>query len=323
MFFGLRFDFRNPDIAGVSMAERYAAALDMVEWAEERGAFMVSVAEHHGSDDGYLPSPLPMAAAMAARTKTMRVGINALIAPFYNPLRLAEDIAVVDLISGGRVDVTLGSGYVHEEFEMFDVPMKERPARMTETVQTLRAAWTGEPFEFRGRTVQVRPMPAQPGGPMIVMGGSSEPAARRAARIGDGFIPSEPEVYEFYRDECSKLGKPDPGPWLGGSTTTTFVAENPEAAWSKLGPYFLHETNAYGGWRAMDNVQTGYESAANLPELRESGRYRVLAPAEYVEELRAAGDLAFAVLHPMCGGVPPDLAWKHLELFESQVLAAL
>jgi alkanesulfonate monooxygenase SsuD/methylene tetrahydromethanopterin reductase-like flavin-dependent oxidoreductase (luciferase family) len=295
----------------------------MVEWAEERGAIMVSLAEHHGSDDGYLPSPLPMAAAIAARTKSMRVGINALIAPFYDPLRLAEDIAVVDLISNGRVDVTLGGGYVHEEFAMFGVPMNERPARMTETVATLRAAWTGEPFEFRGRTVRVLPTPAQPGGPTITMGGSSEPAARRAARIGDGFIPTQPEVYEFYRDECRNLGKPDPGPWLGGSTTTTFVAENPESAWEKLAPYFLHETNAYGGWREMDNVQTGYRSAATLAELRESGRYRVLTPADYQTELRAAGDLAFAVLHPMCGGIPPDLAWKQLELFEAQVYSTI
>jgi len=322
VLFGLRFDFRNPALAGVSMAERYAAGLDMAQWADERGALMISVAEHHGSDDGYLPSPLPMTAAIAARTTNARVAINALVAPFYDPLRLAEDIAVVDLISKGRVDVTLGGGYVREEFAMFGVPMNERPARMTESVETLRSAWTGEPFEYRGRTVQVRPAPAQPGGPRITMGGSSEPAARRAARIGDGFIPSEPKVYDFYRDECVKLGKPDPGEWLAGDTTTKFVAEDPELCWNELAPFFLHEVNAYGRWQAQDDVNTGYRTVSDLDALRATGQYLVLSPEDYLADLKAAGDFGFAMLHPMCGGIPPELAWKQLELFDRRVLNA-
>src|SRR5205823_8131722 len=98
------------------------------------------------------------------------------------------------------------------EFEMLGVPPSERAARVRETVETLKRAWTGEPFEFRGRTVRVLPTPAQPGGPKITLGGTSEAAARRAARIADGFIPSEPPYWEPYLDECLKLGKPDPGP---------------------------------------------------------------------------------------------------------------
>jgi alkanesulfonate monooxygenase SsuD/methylene tetrahydromethanopterin reductase-like flavin-dependent oxidoreductase (luciferase family) len=321
MFFGLRFDLRNPDFAGVSMADRYQAALDMTAWAEQRGAVMVSVSEHHGSPDGYLPSALAMAAALAARTSTIAIAINALVVPFHDPLRLAEDVAVVDLLSKGRLSITLGAGYVPEEFAMFGVPLKERVARVTETVETLRAAWTGRPFAYRDRTVRVLPTPYQPGGPKIVLGGSSEGAARRAARIGDGFMPSEPECYEFYRDECKALGRPDPGPWLGGGTTTTFVSDDTDAAWAELSPYFLHETNAYGAWQAQtDNLATGYRSVADADELRASGRYRVLTPEAYAGELRESGDFGFAMLHPMCGGIPPDLAWQHLELFANRVL---
>jgi alkanesulfonate monooxygenase SsuD/methylene tetrahydromethanopterin reductase-like flavin-dependent oxidoreductase (luciferase family) len=323
VLFGLRFDLRNPAFAGVSMADRYAAALQMAVWAEERGALAISVSEHHGSDDGYLPSALPMAAAIAARTSTIAIGINALVAPFHDPLRLAEDIAVVDQLSRGRLNITLGAGYVPGEFAMFGVPTSARARRVTETVETLRAAWTGEPFDFRGRTVRVTPTPYQPGGPKIVMGGSSEPAARRAARIGDGFIPSVPEVYEFYRDECRILGKPDPGPWLGGGTTSTFVAEDPEAEWDVLAPYLLHETNAYGAWQAQtDNLATGFTSVADVAELRANEQYRILTPNAYLDDLRTAGDFAFAMLHPMCGGIPPELAWRHLELFADRVLAA-
>jgi alkanesulfonate monooxygenase SsuD/methylene tetrahydromethanopterin reductase-like flavin-dependent oxidoreductase (luciferase family) len=320
MIFGLRFDCRNPGFAGVANADRYRALLDMSEWADRRGAMFVVLSEHHASDDDYLPSPLVMAAAIATRTKSVRIGINALIAPFYDPLRLAEDAAVVDLLSGGRLDLTIAGGYVKDEFDMFDVALSERPARVREAVATLKAAWTGEPFEFRGRTVRVRPRPAQPGGPNLMLGGTSEGAARRAARIADGFIPSEPECWKFYRDECRKLGKPDPGPGMTGQGDVVILAEDPEAAWPELGPYFLHETNAYGAWQAAANVEATYDPQESVDELRAAGRYRILTPDDYAAELKATGDFALALLHPMVGGIPPDLAWRHLRLFETAFL---
>jgi alkanesulfonate monooxygenase SsuD/methylene tetrahydromethanopterin reductase-like flavin-dependent oxidoreductase (luciferase family) len=248
LLFGLRFDFRNPAIAGTTLADRYAAALEMAEWADERGCVTIAVSEHHCSPDGYLPSPLPMLAAMAARTTSVRFNVAALIAPFYDPLRLAEDLIVLDHLSRGRIDLIVGAGYVREEFAMYGVPMKERVARVTEVVSTLRAAFSGEPFEYRGRTVQVTPAPFRPGGPTITLGGSSEPAARRAARLGVGFLPSIPEVWAFYREEVQTLGGADPGPSPIGQVRTVAVAEDPERGWAELGPYFLHETNAYGEW---------------------------------------------------------------------------
>src|SRR5256714_5395325 len=146
VLFGLRFDFRNPAFAGTTCAERYAAALDMAEWADRLGCVSIAVSEHHSSPDGYLPSPLPMLAAMAARTTNVRFMVAALIAPFYDPLRLAEDLAVLDHVSEGRVDVIVAGGYVHEEFAMYGVPMSERGRRVTETVATLKAAFAGEPL---------------------------------------------------------------------------------------------------------------------------------------------------------------------------------
>ncbi len=320
MIFGLRFDCRNPRFAGVDTGDRYRALLDMCEWADQRGALFAGLSEHHGSDDDYLPSPLVMAAAIAGRTKHLRIGINALIAPFYDPLRLAEDAAVVDLLSGGRLDLTIAGGYVKDEFDMFGVALSERPTRVREVFATLRSAWTGEPFEFRGRRVQVRPKPAQPDGPRLLLGGSSEAAARRAARIADGFLPSEPSCWQFYRDECLKLGKADPGPGMTGQGDVVVLAEDPEAAWPELGPYFLHETNAYGAWQAAANVQATYTPQASIDEVRASGQYRILSPDEYAAELKAGGRFAIAALHPMVGGIPPHLAWRHLRLFESVLL---
>lgn len=319
----MRFDLRNPPFAGVAMADRYQAAIDMSAWADRLGAMFVVVSEHHGSDDGYLPSPLTMAAAIAARTSTIRLSLAAIVAPFHNPIRLAEDIAVLDLISRGRVDVTIAGGYVRSEFELFGIPMSERPSRVREAVSILKAAWTGEPFDYRGRTVQVTPRPVQQGGPPIVLGGSSEAAARRAARIADGFQPSEPQFWDYYRDECLTLGKDDPGSYLGADTNVIVLARDPDAAWHELAPFFLHEMNGYGSWQADDRVATSYRTTADVDALRTTGHYRVLAPETYVAERQAAGPAAFCMLHPMVGGIPPDIAWESLHLFEHEVLPLL
>lgn len=323
MFFGLRFDLRHPSFSPISLAERYSACIEMCEWADERGAAFVALSEHHGSDDGYLPSPLPLAAAVAARTSSVMISINAIPAPFHDPVRLAEDAAVVDLISGGRLTLTLAGGYVPSEFEMFGVGLSDRPRRTREAMETLRAAWTGEPFQHRGREVTVRPTPSSESGPPLFLGGTSEGAARRAARLADGYIPSDLDSWAFYRDECIALGRPDPGPGrseLGGEIV--MLAEDPERAWDELGPYFLHETNAYGRWHDESGVPSPYRCAADVAEVRSRGQYRIITPTEYGEEIRAMGDGAHAVLHPMVGGVPPEAAWKHLRLFEQTALSA-
>ena len=321
MLFGLRFDFRNPELGGTTMADRYSAALDMAEWADRLGCVSIAVSEHHGSPDGYVPSPIVMLAAMAARTTNVRFMIAALIAPFHEPLRIAEDMLVLDNLSKGRVDLVVAGGYVPEEFAMFDVPMNERAKRVTEMVKTLKAAFTGEPFEYRGRTVQVTPAPFRPGGPSVSLGGSSEPAARRAARIADGFMPSVPEAWEFYRDEVQKLGRPDPGPSPIGKNVTVALAEDAEKGWEQMAPFFLHEMNAYGVWQDPNDPAPPYRAVKDIDELRESGQYRVVTPEQFVEELKAA-PFPFAFFHPLCGGMPPDLAWSSLRLFENEVLPA-
>lgn len=322
MLFTLRFDFRNPAVAGTTMADRYRAALDMAEWADRLGCALIAVSEHHGSADGYLPTPLTMLAAMAARTSSVRLMAAALIAPFHHPLRLAEDLVVLDHLSRGRVDVVLGAGYVPDELAMFDVAPAKRGQLMVEAVRTLRAAFTGQAFEHQGRTVVVTPSPYRPGGPSILLGGSSPAAARRAARIADGFVPAVPEVWETYRTEVGALGRADPGPCPIGPHRTVALADDVDQGWAAMGPYFLHEASSYGAWQAVSGVASPYRPASSVDELRAGGQYAVLTPAQLVEELRSAPASALQ-LHPMCGGIPVDLAWLSLHLFEEQVLPAL
>ena len=323
--FGLRFDFRNPDFAGTTMAERYEAALDMAEWADRLGFVIIVLSEHHGSDDGYLPSPLAMAAAIAARTEQARIRIAALIAPFHDPLRVAEDVAVVDLLSNGRLDLVVANGYVPGEFAMFGCELSDRVRRTTETVATLRQAWTGEPFEFRGRTVQIRPTPAQPGGPPIVLGGSGPKAARRAARIADGFMPSDGSIWDVYREEMLALGKPDPGPFVGGDTSAFHLAHDVEQGWEQYAPFAparderLRAMDGLGRHRTRRWVRHHgrYRGAAR------TGQYRVLTPDDLVAEIREKGEYGFTLFHPLVGGVPPAMGWESLHLFEHEVLPRL
>jgi alkanesulfonate monooxygenase SsuD/methylene tetrahydromethanopterin reductase-like flavin-dependent oxidoreductase (luciferase family) len=266
-----------------------------------------------------------MAAAMAARTKQIRMQIAAMVAPLHDPLRLAEDAAVADLISGGRLDLVVTNGYVGREFAAFGVPLSERPKRTAETVRTLRQAWTGEPFEFRGRQARVTPAPDRPGGPAISMGGSSEPAARRAARLGDGFLPSSPSLWDAYCDELAKLGKPDPGPYRGGDTSLFHVATDVDAGWAAIAPYAMHEVNSYGQWMVDAGLGNagGYQTVTDADALRKTGQYRVLTPDDLVAELKEKGPLGFALFHPMMGGIPPEVAWESLHLFEREVLPRL
>ena len=317
---GIRFDFRNPAFAGTTMAERYSAALEMCEWAESHGFDSITLSEHHGCDDGYLPSIFPFAAAVAARTKTARIRLAAIIAPLHDPIRVAEDAAVVDHLSRGRLDIVLVNGYVPSEFEAFGKSMSDRVKLTTEAVATLRQAWTGEPFQHRGRTVRVTPRPFQQPGPPLWLGGSSDGAARRAARIADAFLPTLPQYWDTYRDEMRVLGRPDPGPMMPGSAAYIHVTDDPDATWKLVAPHALHDTNEYGRWAEESGTVTGYEKIADPDVLRNVGMYQIVTAQQCLDTIAAAGPESTFMLHPLMGGVTPTLAWENLRAIETQVL---
>jgi len=321
--FGLRYDLRRAPCATASHAELAAAALDQCEWADARGFVSVTLSEHHGSPDGYLPSPIVMAAALAARTRNLRLVLAAVIAPLHDPLRLAEDLAVADVLSGGRILPVLGAGYVASEFEAFGRSLAERGRAMDEAVRVLRQAWTGEPFPHRGASVRVTPRPVQQPGPPIFLGGSAPAAARRAARIADGFVPALPEVWEDYRAERVRLGHPDPGPHVPALASCVHVARDPDAAWKRIAPFALHETNAYARWAAESDAPSPYAEARDADELRARGTYLVLTPEQLVERARALPPLGMVLLHPLVGGLDPELGWESLRLVVEEVMPGL
>ena len=186
MEFVVAFDMRAPAF-GAPIEELYNSALDISSWADELGFNAVALGEHHGVDDGYLPSPLPMSAAIAARTSRVTIRLNALLATLYEPVKLAEDLAVIQLLSANRLQVVIGAGYRPYEFQMFGTRREERKQRYLEVFDVLRSAWAEDEFSYGERQVRVRPRPVK--SPPLLLGGTHPAVARRAAHIADGYYP--------------------------------------------------------------------------------------------------------------------------------------
>ena len=321
--FSLRFDMRAP-AEGAPIQELYAAALDMATWAEEHGCVSVVVSEHHGSCDGYLPSPLILASGMAGRTRTLPIQVAALLVPLHDPIDLAEQMAVLDLVSGGRVSYVCAIGYRAEEYAMFGRDMKGRGRRLEDCLEVFRNAWSGEPFEHRGQTVCVTPAPVTPGGPTLLVGGNSAAAARRAARLGLGMLTQggDPSLERVYLEACRAAGN-QPGLFINppaGTVMSAFVAHDPDRAWRELGPYLLHDARMYAEWLG-DAGSASKSVAGSVDQLRaERGAYRIFTPDEAIEHVRATG---LFLAQPLCGGLPPELGWRSLELLGNEVLPAL
>ncbi len=296
----------------------------MATFAESAAFTALVVSEHHASDDGYLPSPLVLASAFAARTSQIAINVAALLLPLYDPIKLAEDIAVLDNVSRGRVSYVIGIGYRPVEYEMLGRDFSARARIVESHVELLRQAWRGEPFTHDGRTVRVLPQPYTEPHPMLFYGGGSVAAAKRAARLDLPFFPQldRERITQAYTAERERLGfapgfvsAPLDGP------LNVFVADDPDATWHRIGASLLHDAQSYARWQ----IDAGMESVAldestTVDALRRHGTYAVLTPDECIELVRERGSLS---LHPLCGGVPPDVGWETLELVASRVLPAV
>lgn len=312
--FTLRFDMRAPDW-GAPAADLYAAAIDMCAWAETRGAVLAVLSEHHGTDDGHLPAPLILASAVAARTRTLAILLAAVPIPLWDPVRLAEEMAVLDLISKGRVSYAFGVGHRAEEYDHFGVDMATRGRTADEILAVLGPLVRGEAVDYRGRTVRVTPPCGSPGGPMMLVAGGSEAAARRAGRFGLGFVSQtdSPGLKVCYEAQCRAHGH-DPGivqfP-VPGLPTAVFVADDVDRAWEVLGPHLLHDAVMAASYRPQDNSVASISRADSVDALRhEGGPYRIFTAGEATEYVRGGRPLP---LHPLCGGIAPDVAWPYLE----------
>jgi probable F420-dependent oxidoreductase len=239
----------------------YRDAIELVQLVENVGLDSAWVSEHHFAADGYLPSLLPLLASFATVTDRIELGTGVVLAPFHNPIRLAEDFAVVDQISNGRTICGLGIGWRDEEFREFGIAMKTRVGRLQETTEILRLAWTRERFDYKGRHysyegVCVTPKPARV--PPILIGGYADEAIRRAGRIGDGYISSRAEAgrvteaFALAAQERRSAGKD--GSIATGVLVNGYVTNDPKRDWPMVRDGIGHQLGVYSGWRASTDI---------------------------------------------------------------------
>ena len=320
----IRFDLREPRRDPADTRRAYGAAVEMAAWADKVGLDTIVLDEHHGAGDNHLSSPLTLAAAMAARTTRIPLTIAGLLVPLHDPIRLAEDLAVIDLLSGGRLSVVVELGDRPSEYWMLGKDWNSRSASMDESLATMQRAWTGEPFDHNGDTVQVTPRPFQQPHPLVFVGGRGTAEALRAARFGFGLYPpgGDAELVRAYREECERLSRRPGFVIVPPTDDRVFVAADPDAAWAAVGEHLLFDASAEQRWLSAERGSARRPRAATVAELRAEGRYRILTPPACVELLAERGAQGTVTLHPLCGGIPPAMAWQSLELYASQVLPA-
>lgn len=307
---------------GPAEADRYNAAIDMAEFADRNGFGLINVEEHHDSEIGWLPSPLIMAGLIIGRTKRARVRASALLGNLYDPIRLAEDVAILDLASRGRFFFILGQGYREIEYHLHDKDWERRGEQTDFIIETLLATWKGEPFEYRGQLVHVSPAPFSKPHPPFFYGGMSKAAAKRAAKHGLPFFPAQPmpELETLYFEECRRLGH-------AGRVenhedlTLFFIDEDPDRAWRELGPCFLKETQQYSAWQRSQLARPLQSDTDSVDELRRERIYEIITPDECLARAaQVKGRDYKPILHPLAGGIPLDRARRCMELFADKVL---
>ena len=322
--FMMRFDLRSPGLTPAQLATQYRTAIEMAQWADERGAVTIGLSEHHCAEDGYLPSPLILASAMAAVTRNVPIMIAAALLPMYDPVRLAEEMIVLDHISGGRTSYIFGIGYRPVEYELYGLDYQKRGAiaeqKLKQLLDILRQASEGRAMP------RVTPPSLTAGRPRVMWGGATKAAARRAGQHGLSFFAqtNTPGLAEAYAQASREAGF-EPGQCLLPSPempSIVFVHPNPEVGWKEVGPYLLADAVAYADWnKDADRPTVSLSKGRSVEELRaEQGAHRVLNIEEAVALVKRWGRLP---LHPLCGGCPPDLAWSYLRRVVDAVMPAL
>ncbi|WP_312858027.1 LLM class flavin-dependent oxidoreductase [Pseudonocardia pini] len=318
---GICLDLRNPSAWRRAGARLYGFALELCEEAERVGLHSAWFSEHHLFADGYLPQPLTFAAAVAARTRRLRLGTSVLLAPLRPAVQIAEEAAVVDLLSGGRLELGIGAGYREPEFALYGADPSTRRGVTAERVRELRRIWLDG---------AVTPSPAQPRVP-IWLGFTGPRGARLAGRLGEGLLSADPALAEPYRDGLAEAGLPPETARMAGPLTF-FVADDPERAWASLLP---HHTTQWDGYRQAAVEGTDLPTpppldgpASRSPRLM-GGRDRILVatPQTVAAQIRdrvAGTPIRTVYTFAAPAGLSEDLAVAHVRALGtlSRLLAA-
>ena len=309
------------------MTDVYSATVEQAVLADELGFDHIWFSEHHFLEDGYLPAFQPLAGAIAARTTQIRISNDIALLPLYHPVRLAEELAVLDHISNGRMEFGIGMGYVPKEFEAFGVPLKNRVSMTDEAIEILRLAWKDEPFSFKGKryelsNINVYPKPVQPLGPPLWIAAMKEPGALRAARFETNLLPQgrREDVLDPWRNELKAQGK-DPDDYRVGIIRSVYVTDDKERDWPVIREAERFRMGVYNTFMAETPDEYGWGSGDGIPQTVIIG-----TPREVISQLKAfidaygITDIATSGLPP---GVDPEFMANNLERLAREVIPEL
>ena len=309
------------------MTDVYSATVEQAVLADKLGFDHLWFSEHHFLEDGYLPAFQPLAGAIAARTTQIRISNDIALLPLYHPVRLAEELAVLDHISNGRMEFGIGMGYVPKEFEAFGVPLKNRVSMTDEAIEILRLAWKDEPFSFKGKryelsNINVYPKPVQPLGPPLWIAAMKEPGALRAARFETNLLPQgrREDVLDPWRNELKTQGK-DPNDYRVGIIRSVYVTDDKERDWPVIREAERFRMGVYNTFMAETPDEYGWGSGDGIPQ-----NVIIGTPREVISQLKAfidaygITDIATSGLPP---GVDPEFMANNLERLAREVIPEL
>lgn len=289
------------------MTDVYSATVEQAVLADKLGFDHLWFSEHHFLEDGYLPAFQPLAGAIAARTTQIRISNDIALLPLYHPVRLAEELAVLDHISNGRMEFGIGMGYVPKEFEAFGVPLKNRVSMTDEAIEILRLAWKDEPFSFKGKryelsNINVYPKPVQPLGPPLWIAAMKEPGALRAARFETNLLPQgrREDVLDPWRNELKTQGK-DPNDYRVGIIRSVYVTDDKERDWPVIREAERFRMGVYNTFMAETPDEYGWGSGDGIPQ-----NVIIGTPSEVISQLKAFID-AYGITDIATSGLPPGI----------------
>ncbi|HEX8055794.1 MAG TPA: LLM class flavin-dependent oxidoreductase [Novosphingobium sp.] len=327
--FGYGFDMRNPKAWFRPWPDLYAETLEFIEHIESLSFEGVWLAEHHGIDDGYMPSPIVFGAGIATRTKKVRISQGVGLLPHYHPVRLAEDLAVLDILSNGRAEFAMGIGYLGFEAEAYGLQRGQRGRISDETIEIVRRLWVGETLDYAGEHFQLKgarctPLPVQQGGIPMFVGGVAQPGFRRAAKYGDGFI-GPVEFWPAYLEEVKAAGK-NPAEArivsMSYSDMWFLVSEDPEKTIHELAPHAYYQINTYAEWQEGADWQVF--KGMDLEQFKQAGVMKVVTPDEAIAYIKSRQEAApiEAFCMQAASGFPLAKLAEHAELFAEKVMPA-
>jgi alkanesulfonate monooxygenase SsuD/methylene tetrahydromethanopterin reductase-like flavin-dependent oxidoreductase (luciferase family) len=318
-----------PTEGGTFFDEALAEAI----YGDELGFDSVWLEEHHSIRNHYWPSPLMALAGIATRTNRVLLGTDIVVLPFYHPVRAAEDMAMLDVISGGRAIFGAAIGYRPPEFELYDVGLDDRGARYVEMLKIMRALWTQDYVEYEGRFFKIKgciePRPTSP--IPIWLGGWGELSLKRAAQFGDAWVPGPTanlekllSAQQQYRTFLTNVGKnPEDAP--NPLTREVVIAETRERAWELAEKYVMvnYRDEYSGGWKhpligSQDQTPVALDSLSQ-------DRFIVGNPVDCISQIKRFEE-TFGVDHLICrlyfAGMPHEHIMKELKLLAQEVFPA-